>query len=29
MIKARINHLIELEFLERDKDNPQMFRYIA
>ena len=29
MIKKRIEHLVESEYLERDKDNQQMFKYLA
>lgn len=28
-IKKRIEDLIEREFLERDKENPQVFKYLA
>jgi cullin 1 len=28
-IKKRIEDLIERDFLERDKENPQTFRYLA
>jgi hypothetical protein len=28
-IKKRIEDLIERDFLERDKENPQMFKYLA
>ena len=29
IIKKRIEDLISREYLERDKDNPQVFKYIA
>lgn len=29
VIKKRIEDLISREYLERDKDNPNMFRYLA
>lgn len=29
LIKKRIEHLISAEYLERDKENPQMFKYLA
>lgn len=29
LIKKRIEDLITREFLERDKDNSQLFRYLA
>ncbi|GAX74529.1 hypothetical protein CEUSTIGMA_g1978.t1 [Chlamydomonas eustigma] len=29
LIKKRIEHLIEAEYLARDKDNPMMFQYLA
>lgn len=29
MIKKRIEHLVESEYLERDKENQQMFKYLA
>jgi len=29
LIKKRIEHLIESEYLARDKDNPMMFQYLA
>lgn len=29
LIKKRIEDLIAREYLERDKDNPQLFKYLA
>lgn len=29
LIKKRVEDLISREYLERDKDNPQLFRYLA
>jgi cullin 1 len=29
MIKKRIEHLVESEYLERDKENAQLFKYLA
>lgn len=29
LIKKRIEDLIQREYLERDKENPQLFRYLA
>jgi cullin 1 len=29
LIKKRVEDLIGREYLERDKDNPQLFRYLA
>ncbi|PHJ24653.1 cullin family [Cystoisospora suis] len=29
LIKKRLEHLIEREFIERDRDNPNLYRYVA
>lgn len=29
LIKKRLEHLIEREFIERDRDNPNLYRYMA
>ena len=29
MIKKRIEHLVEQDYLERDKENQQLFKYLA
>jgi cullin 1 len=29
LIKKRIEDLTDRDYLERDKDNPQLFRYLA
>jgi cullin 1 len=29
LVKRRIEDLIQREYIERDKDNPQLFRYLA
>jgi cullin 1 len=29
LVKRRIEDLIQREYIERDRDNPQLFRYLA